>query len=256
MGEIIPFENKRPVWVDVVILACAAGLFVALISLGNWQLRRLSWKLDLIEAIDTRAFGDPVAAPRGEVSRDDDAYQRVTVNGTFRHDLTQRVKALTELGAGDWVLAPLADDDWTVWINRGFVPQGLPPQEWTNPAGPQEVVGLLRITEPGGTLLETNDPAAGRWYSRDVAALSQNAGLSDGAPYFVDAEHQLAEAAWPRGGLTNVSFRNPHLSYALTWYAMAALLLFGVGYAVWDRMRLKVRTAHARKRGSRENQQR
>ena len=48
------------------------------------------------------------------------------------------------------------------------------------------------------------------------------------APYFIDAEAQTgADAAgWPRAGMTVVSFRNNHLSYALTWFALAALTAF------------------------------
>ena len=55
--------------------------------------------------------------------------------------------------------------------------------------------------------------------------------------YFIDADHMEAEDAWPRGGLTQVKFRNSHLSYALTWYAMAALFLGAMIYVIRDRMR-------------------
>ncbi|TIT63608.1 MAG: SURF1 family protein, partial [Mesorhizobium sp.] len=63
-----------------------------------------------------------------------------------------------------------------------------------------------------------------RWYSRDVAAIATAHGLtSNVAPYFVDAEASRMEG-WPRGGLTVVTFRNSHLVYALTWFALAAML--------------------------------
>ena len=39
------------------------------------------------------------------------------------------------------------------------------------------MVGLLRLTEPGGSLLQANDPADERWYSRDVAAIAAARGL-------------------------------------------------------------------------------
>ena len=35
------------------------------------------------------------------------------------------------------------------------------------------VTGLARASEPKGAFLRSNDPAAGRWYSRDVAAIAQ-----------------------------------------------------------------------------------
>ncbi|MEM9224421.1 MAG: SURF1 family protein [Pseudomonadota bacterium] len=247
MGDVVPFQTKRPLWLDITILVFAAAVFVSLILLGNWQVHRLAWKLDLIEAVDTRAFGDPVAAPSGPVNADDHAYLRVATSGIFRHDLSRKVKAVTALGAGFWVMTPLDAGSQRVWINRGFVPQLMAREEWAEPEGLRTVAGLLRMTEPGGTLLERNNPAENRWYSRDVAALSAGASLTATEDYFIDADHALGPNAWPRGGLTVVSFRNPHLSYAITWYAMATLLLAGMAYVIWDRFRLKVRSARDRR---------
>ena len=99
--------------------------------------------------------------------------------------------------------------------------------------GPIEVRGLLRLSEPGGTILESNDPKAGRWYSRDVDAFSRTTNLPPPAPYFIDADHIGDPTAWPRGGMTIIQFRNNHLQYALTWYAMALLLTAGMIYLVW-----------------------
>ena len=95
------------------------------------------------------------------------------------------------------------------------------------------ITGLLRLVEPDGTLLQANDPAQNRWYSRDVAAFSDYLGLPQPAPFFIDADHAGTPDAWPRGGLTRLDFRNNHLQYALTWYAMALLLVAGTGYVIW-----------------------
>mgnify|MGYP001790877977 FL=1 len=228
----------RPLWVDVTILIFAAVVFLTMLSLGIWQVQRLQWKVDLIETVEARAFGDPVEAPFGTVTEDDHAYLRVvTADGVFMNDQSQRVKALTELGAGSWLMTPLQTDTRIIWINRGFVPTGSREAGWTKPDGPISVTGLLRLTEPDGTMLEKNDPDQGRWFSRDVAALSSEAGLGRTAAYFVDAEHTGGADSWPRGGLTQVNFRNSHLSYALTWFAMAALFLGGMVYVIRDRVR-------------------
>ena len=231
-------ERRQP-WTDALLLALAFIVFVTLIALGTWQIQRLQWKLDLIEAVEARAFGEPVAAPKGDVSAEDHAYLRIAVDGTYRHDLTREVKAITELGSGRWVMTPLRTSKSHIWINRGFVPTGSAPDDWTRPSGRAEVSGLLRITEPDGTLLEKNVPDEARWYSRDVATLSEAAGLEGFAPYFIDADHTGEPAGWPRGGLTVVKFRNPHLAYALTWYAMAALFLGGMIYVIKDRRRAR-----------------
>jgi surfeit locus 1 family protein len=89
------------------------------------------------------------------------------------------------------------------------------------------VTGLLRLTEPKGGFLRTNDAAAGRWFSRDVAEIALARNLTSVAPYFIDADASGSPNAYPVGGLTVVAFTNHHLQYALTWFAMAALTIIG-----------------------------
>ncbi|MEM8813100.1 MAG: SURF1 family protein [Pseudomonadota bacterium] len=230
-------DNPRSFWLDFILLVLAAAIFVALIGLGTWQVKRLGWKLDLIEAVNGRAFGEPVDLPSGAFNADMHAYLRVKVSGTLLYQASARVKAVTASGLGSWIMTPLRTRHGIVWINRGFVPDGIRETEIQTPPGSHTVTGLLRASEPGGTLLERNDPGADRWYSRDVEALSASKGYAATTPsYFIDADHASGPRAWPRGGMTNVQFRNNHLSYALTWFGMAALLLFGVAYVV--RLRL------------------
>jgi surfeit locus 1 family protein len=83
------------------------------------------------------------------------------------------------------------------------------------------------MSEPGGAFLRSNDPANDRWFSRDVAAIAASKGLADVAPYFVDADATPVPGGLPIGGLTIVRFRNSHLVYALTWYALAMMSTAG-----------------------------
>lgn len=232
-------DPRRPLWVDALILGFAFVVFVTMVGLGNWQVQRLAWKQDLIAAVDARAFAAEIPAPTGPVTEEGDEYTRVEITGTFDYAQTRRVKAVTDLGLGNWLMTPLDTGDRVLWINRGFIPLNFD-GSLDEPAGTQRVTGLLRITEPEGTLLESNDPVADRWVARDVEQLSQVAGVEAGA-YFIDADHLGAVGTWPRGGLTIISFRNNHLSYALTWYAMAALFAAGMAYVVWDRIRARQR---------------
>lgn len=231
-------DPRRPLWLDATILVTAFAIFVVMIGLGNWQVQRLGWKLDLIEAVETRAYADEVPAPSGPVTAEADEYTRVDVTGMFDYEQTRRVKAVTDLGLGFWLMTPLEADGRIVWINRGFIPQNFD-GEVLEPAGNIRVTGLLRITEPEGTLLESNDPAADRWVARDVAVLSELAGVN-AEGYFIDADHLTAPGTFPRGGLTIIEFRNSHLSYALTWYAMAVLFAGGMAYVIWDRYRARM----------------
>ena len=88
------------------------------------------------------------------------------------------------------------------------------------------VEGLVRLSEPEGRVLRPNRPAENRWYSRDVDAIAKARGLGPVAPYFIDAGASPADAL-PVGGLTVVRFRNAHLIYALTWFGLAALSIWG-----------------------------
>lgn len=216
------------------LLAGLAALFTALLALGSWQLARRTWKLDLIARVDARLHAEPVPAPGPEawpgIGRQDE-YRRVVVAGRYRHALETCTQAVTVRGPGCWVLTPLVTDGgWTVLVNRGFVDPAQRDPASRRAAQTEDalpVAGLLRLSEPGGGFLRENDPAHGRWTSRDVAAIATARGLEPGAvaPYFIDAEETVPGG--PVGGMTVVRFRNSHLAYALTWYGLAILVLAG-----------------------------
>jgi len=228
----MPSPRARRIFTGSLVFLVAAFL-----ALGTWQVQRLFWKLDLIARVESRIHADPVPAPaRAEwpaITREGDEYRRVIATGLFRHDATVLVQAVTERGAGFWVMTPLVlSDGTTVLVNRGFVPADRrdPVHRAGSElaAGPVAVTGLLRLTEPGGAFLRSNDPANDRWFSRDVAAIAAAKGLADVAPYFIDADGTPNPGGLPIGGLTVVAFRNSHLVYALTWYALAAMSAAGI----------------------------
>jgi surfeit locus 1 family protein len=252
--------SPRPLSAAMWVALLLGGLFAfaGLVSLGMWQLNRLQWKTSLIERIEQHQTAAPAAAPGpAEWPAFDGAdaeYRRVMVRGRFAHEFETLVQATTALGSGYWVLTPLrTEEGYWVLVNRGFVPpdrreraaRGQP-----EPAGVQTVSGLLRLTEPRGRLLQDNDPAAGRWYSRDVAAIAAARGLGSGehagavAPYFIDVRADNdAPLDWPRPGLTVLHFSNNHLMYALTWFALAAMTAAALVYAVATELRTQRRAA-------------
>lgn len=203
----------------------ALCLFFALLfgALGVWQVERLRWKLDLIERVETRVSQPPVPAPT-TLGPKVFEYRPVRASGTFLHDRETLVQALTERGAGFWVMTPLRTDGGIILINRGFVPEDRR-NAASRPEGQVEVEGLLRLSEPEGRFLRSNRPAEDRWYSRDVAEIAKARGLGPVAPYFIDAGPN--PSGLPIGGLTVVRFRNAHLIYALTWLGLAAMSIWG-----------------------------
>jgi surfeit locus 1 family protein len=226
-------------------------LIAALVALGIWQVERLSWKLDLIARVDERVHAEPVPPPAqaawNTVNAADDEYRRVTIKGTLLNDKETQVYTSTELGPGYWVMTPLAVADGSaILINRGFVPTdkrdpGL--RQAGQISGPVNVTGLMRLTEPKGSLLQSNDAAADRWYSRDVAAIAQKRGVQTVAPYFIDADATPNPGGLPVGGLTRIVFANNHLVYAVTWFALALMIAGLLAYVVRSEMKARKPTA-------------
>jgi len=231
-----------------ISLAIAAGLmFAGFFALGTWQIFRLQWKLALIERVGQRVHAAPVDAPGvaqwPQLNAEADDYRRVRLSGRYLKGSDTQVLASLDSGIGYWVLTPLCTADGAiVMVNRGFIragsggwaPQAAPPAAKAGAcaAGGEAVTltGLLRLGEVAGRLRQ-NEPARNYWYTRDVQAIARARGLPAVAPYFVDADAgaAVAEGA-PLGGLTVVSFVNNHLVYAVTWYALALMI---VGGAVW-----------------------
>lgn len=237
--------TPRPLRTVLFALAVVLGELL-LIGLGVWQIERRTWKLDLIDRVDRRIAAPAVAAPGPSawagVNRDHDEYRHVRVTGHFVDVRPVLVKALTELGGGYWVLAPFeTDQGFDVLVNRGFVPDAVAAGIGDAPGQRVQtsVVGLLRINEPKGSFLRSNDPGQDRWYSRDVVAIGAKLGVTDLAPYFIDADASANGAGQPVGGLTVVSFPNNHLIYSVTWFSLAIML------AIWSYRAIRPGSAEA-----------
>lgn len=242
-------------------------LFLGFVALGTWQVERRAWKLALIERVEGRVHAPPSPIPPEAawptVNAADFEYLPVNVQGNWLPGKTVLTTAVAELGAGFWVISALQQaDGTTVLVNRGFVPQDqrsrwLPDAPATTnstattlPAAEAvQITGLLRMTEPGGGFLRINDAAGGRWFSRDVAAISTALGLPRAAPFFIDAGLPAATTAapgssgdidarsasasagpWPRTGMTVIRFHNSHLVYTLTWYGLALMVVVAGWY--------------------------
>ncbi|QVQ26461.1 SURF1 family protein [Achromobacter deleyi] len=232
-------RNPRSKTTLVILGLVAAAVFAGLCALGTWQVQRLAWKRALIAQVDQRAHAPATPAPaRNEwpgLTSDNAEYRHVAASGTYQFDRQTLVQAATELGSGYWVMTPLQlPDGGTVLVNRGFVlPEWRKSQTSTaQPPAEARVTGLLRMGEPGSGFLRNNDPASNLWYSRDLQAIAAARGLTDVAPYFIDADAASSAgrdpAREPVGGLTVLTFPNNHLVYAITWYALALMVIVGV----------------------------
>lgn len=235
-------KGRRQLMLVAALLAFAA-LFV---GMGLWQVQRLAWKEALIARVDNGLRAPPVGVgnlPRalaGDQAKGME-YRRLAARGEWITQATTLVAGPSSMGTGYWALTPLRlGDGRIVYVNRGFVPMGTTRASVIaiTPAGPADVVGLLRVSEPKGSFLRPNRPDADLWYARDIAAIAQKHGVAAETGWFIDAQTiaMMADASalakQPVAGLTVISFPNNHLGYAITWFTLALLCLGAIILAV------------------------
>lgn len=221
-------------------VAAALGLAI-LLNLGFWQLDRLEWKNKLIAQVEAGVTRQPVAAPGPDAWNslaDGDDYRHVKLTGEYQDGNTFYYTALTDPvgpaeGPGVMVYAPFqTSEGWLVFINRGFLPQGLDgiarEAALAVPDGTLEVTGLLRLSEKPNWTTPVPNETDRMWFARDTQAMGEMLGLNpaDLAPYSVDLDAAFTpDTGLPQAGETIVRFKNDHLGYALTWFGLAATLL-------------------------------
>lgn len=219
----------------------AAAAFLVLVALGTWQLQRRAEKFDLIArheaALHAPAKPFPIASSWSATDFKKLEYAKVALEGHFLplpeihlYALLPKIKGKMG-GVGWWVIMPFElSDGGIVFVNRGFVPQeqkypALRPKSLALP-GMQTLQGLVRLPEEPGHFTPTNDLKTNEWYVRDPSAYADYESLDRQrvAPVVIDQlSSNLDPLPQPSDGKFNLP--NNHLSYAITWYVLALVLL-------------------------------
>jgi surfeit locus 1 family protein len=221
----------------------------AFIALGTWQLQRKVWKEALIDTLEQRLAAAPVELPpRGRWTTLDpaeDEFRRVKFSAEFLPGAEALVYAAGSAlrsdvsGPGYWAfaLARLAPGGLVV-VNRGFVPEGQQDparRAGGEIAGPVTMIGVMRWPEPRGLFTATDDPQRNLWFVRDPPAIAAAKGWGEVAPFYIELESPQPPGGVPRASALKVNLRNMHLQYAITWYALAAVVVVMFGF--WLRSR-------------------
>lgn len=208
----------------------AALIFTAiLIGLGVWQLERLQWKLALIAEVNGHMTAPPVSLDAAlRMNSDNMQYRRVALAGHF--DNAKEAYVFTTGSAGEpvyHVLTPfLTNDGRTVMVDRGYVPkERLGATTRVAVDGETGLVGVWRVPDAPGVFTPAPDKAHRIWYARDLEGIIAADHVRLAAPVLIEADATPNPGGWPKGGQTVVSFRNEHLSYAITWFGLAAGLI-------------------------------
>ncbi|MFT4098269.1 MAG: SURF1 family protein [Rhodoblastus sp.] len=229
----------------------AAVAFAILVSLGAWQLQRLAWKETLIARIAARIHQPPAPLPPpaewSSLRPDDYDYRHVRVRGhylpgeilIFRSSAP--AAADRNVGPGYQVMTPFAPAaGGALLVNRGFAPlawKDKPELRTPPPAGDVEISGLMREPEDRNAFTPADEPDKLLFYTRDPGAMAAALKLEGSAPFALDVDADPAAKGWPHGGATELNIPNNHLSYAWTWFGLAATLAGVFGAWAWGRGR-------------------
>lgn len=233
----------RPLPLFTLVMAL---MLAVLLSLGVWQLNRLHWKLGLIAQVNRNLTLPPVPLDAALAMGKDADYRRVALTGRFDHAKEAYVYGIVNGAPVYHVVTPLKTPDGRVLlVDRGIVPDALrdPAKRKAGQVeGVRHVVGVWRTPDLPGTFTPNADAAHRIWYSRDVRAIAAADHVTLSAPVMVEANAAPNPGGWPKGGQTVVTFRNEHLSYAVTWFGLAATLIgvyiafhISKGRLVWNK---------------------
>lgn len=211
------------------------GLFgvAVLVSLGVWQLQRLSWKEAVLAEMDARIGAVPVELPAAP-DPVADRFLPVQAAGRLTGDELDVLVSRKEIGAGYRVIAALETDTGRrVMLDRGFLAEaarGVPRNVTT-----LEVVGNLVWPEEVDGFTPAPDAKRGIWFARDVVAM---AAALKAEPVLIVASRDTGDGidAMP---VDSSVIPNDHLNYAITWFLLALVWAGMTGLLLW-RMTRKV----------------
>lgn len=222
-------------------------VFTFLLSLGNWQMERLTWKKSLIEVIEARLAAPlqniPESGEWKNLSSDDYVYQPVFLKGVFDHQAEQFWFVHHEkFGPGYQVITPFViGGERIVMVNRGYIPasqQAPVTRQDGQISGEVHLEGLMVWPGERNIFEPPNEPDNNLWFVKDINAMAKNAGYEDNswliAPFFVDSletPENVYPVQAPIGGQTRVNLPNRHLEYVVTWYGLALALV--IVYVQW-----------------------
>jgi surfeit locus 1 family protein len=216
------------------LTAVCAVLLAFLVGLGVWQLQRLQWKLGLIAEVNRNMQMRPVSLdqPGFKMEERETDYTRVSATGRFDNARESYLYGIGSDGQPDYhVIAPfILRDGRTYLVDRGIVPLDRrdPSTRLAGQIqGETRLIGIWRWGLAPGYFTPKPDLSKHIWYSRDVSDIARADRVKLAQPALIEADAKPNPGGWPKGGQTQVEFRNEHLQYAITWFLMAAGL-FGV----------------------------
>jgi surfeit locus 1 family protein len=208
-------------------LAAVTGV-LATAYLGNWQLERAAYKLDLQQRMDLAQRGAPLRLPPEPAAADALVYRRIEAQGEFQPALTILLDNRVHEGVvGYEVVTPLrlTPGDRHVLVKRGWVKAPRTRQElpqFPTPAGTVRVEGIALPPSTRYLELSPQTVSGPVWQNLDLERYA--------AAYGVQLQPLLLQQSNDSGDGLVRAWRRPdtgvdkHRAYALQWFVMSALI--------------------------------
>lgn len=215
----------RAARLPIGLTLATAVSFAVLVGLGVWQLQRLEWKRGLLARVEAVKSAPARSLDQALADRDGAAFTRVAVDcpGLPSARFVE-LQTLVEGRPGVRLISTCATPSGVLLVDRGFVAAEVsarpPVQASTTPL---RVTGVLRERDRPG--LFTPKPANGRFFVRDIPAMSAALNAERPLPYMLVTETSSNpdwEALTPSPLPGEIA--NNHLGYAITWFGLAAAL--------------------------------
>ena len=213
------FSFSRDVLLTRLILPLVFGIVgtAILVSLGNWQVRRLAEKEAFLSAIDARIGDTPVpisASPDPQA----DKFLAVTATGTVTNEELHFLVSVKQVGAGYRIVAAFETDDGRrIMVDRGFVP--TPDKTSFRYTGPATVTGNLHWPDERDSYTPENDVAGNIWFAREVPLMAE--ALQTEPILLIVRETSVNDTGVSPLPLDSSGIPNDHLEYVVTWYGLA-----------------------------------
>ena len=200
-------------------------MLIVLIGLGSWQVQRLHWKQDAIARIAHAEANAPMP-----LTADPAPYSKVVVQGHLREDLAVQYGAeVRETPSGPKMgahtIVPLEREHAPpLLVDLGWVPL-MPNAALERPDNPVSLTGYVHPPEARGWFSATDNAVERRFYTLDPPAIAAALRLAKTEPFVLIALGPKPASLWPEPAHRLPRPSNNHLSYAITWYGLAAALV-------------------------------
>lgn len=200
-----------------------------LVSLGTWQMQRLTWKQAILSDIELRIAATPVTLP-DQVDQIRDKFLPVIVEGTVTADEIHVLVSQKRIGAGYRIISAFETGQGRrILLDRGFIK--VDQKNAARPLGTAEISGNLHWPNETGSSIPEPDLKAEIWFARDVPAMA--AFLKTEPILIVARETNLENDPVSPLPVDTVGIPNDHLQYALTWFSLAVIWLIMTLAFLW-----------------------